>query len=74
VGEILGPYLRDYLQRDHRFQDGLGISVTSSGRCISFAASTTSGANGPTLLPKKRLPFVTFGVAFEQELDLDARD
>jgi len=52
----LGPYLQDYLQRDGRFQDGLGIFVHSLASSISIQASTTSSAKGPT----QKVPFATF--------------
>jgi len=49
VGDIVGtfgPYLRDYLQRDRRVRDGLGIFVNSYGQCVSIQASTPSNVEG----------------------------
>jgi len=49
VGDIMGtfgPYLRDYLQRDRRVRDGLGIFVNSYGQCVSIQASTPRSVKG----------------------------
>ena len=63
VSGILGPYLRDCIQRDGRFRDGLGICVRSSYRFISVEVATASGIAGPTLSPRCRSPFLVFEVS-----------
>ena len=67
IYEILGPYLRDCIQRDGRFRDGLGIYVESSGRFISVEAATTSGVAGPSLSPRHRLPFLVFEASLAED-------
>ena len=60
----LGPYLQDYLQRNGRFRDGLGIFVYSRGRCVSIQASIPSDARSPT----EKAKFATFTTVFEENL------
>jgi len=68
--ETLGPYLRDYLRRDRRVQDGLGISVNSLGHCVSIQASTISDASGPTW----GVAFATFTAILRDTLPLQTVD
>jgi len=74
ISGILGPYLRDRIQRDSQFQDGLGISARPSHRSISTKAAVTSGANGPTPLPTHRPPFSVFEVILNEYLNPEALD
>ena len=66
----IGPYLRDYLQRDGRFRDGLGVFVRSLTSSISIQASTISSAKGPT----QKVPFATFIVILREKLSSPAID
>ncbi|KAF9644525.1 hypothetical protein BDM02DRAFT_3190531 [Thelephora ganbajun] len=60
ISGILGPCLRDYIRRDHRFQNALGILAGSSPYSISVDAIIITGANGPTLSLTRRPPSLTF--------------
>ena len=74
VSDILGPYLGNFLQRDGRFRDGLGISVAPFCDSVSIKISTVGGADAPALRPGERLPFATFTATLKQELPPDAQD
>ena len=67
VSEILGSYLRDCIQRDSRFRDGLDIRVTSASPAIFVQAAMASGVADPTLSPGYRPPFLTFGVSLAED-------
>ena len=54
--ETFGPYLRDYIQRDGKFRDGLGIFAHSLPHSVSVQASTISSGKGPT----QKVTFATF--------------
>jgi len=56
----LGPYLQDYLQRDGRFRDGLGIVVYPLTYSISVQVSAISSTKGPT----QKATFATVIAAF----------
>jgi hypothetical protein len=56
VSEILGPYVREFLRRDERSRDKLGIVVDSDEIFLSVKVSTISAANGPT----QGVTFATF--------------
>jgi len=60
VSGTLGPYVRDYIRRDGRFRDGLGILVNSIGDSISIQASTISNVEGPI----EGVTFATFTAMF----------
>ena len=70
----IGAYLRDYLRRDGRFQDGLGIFITFFQESILIEANTASGNDSPSLSSTERVLFVMFMAAFEQSLPLDMRN
>ena len=54
VGEIVGPYIRDYLGRDPRFGDRLGISLSRTSGGISLRVSVIGvGYHGPDKLPQQ---------------------
>ena len=55
--------LRDCIQRDGRFLDGLGIYVESSHRFISVEADTASVVACLTLSLRRILPFLVFEVS-----------
>jgi len=73
VGEItgtFGPYLRDYLRRDRRVQDGVGIFVSSYGQWVSIQASTPSSVKGRI----RRAAFATFSAMLQENLPPPAGD
>lgn len=73
VGDIMGtfgPYLRDYLRRDGRVRDGLGIFVNSYGQCVSIQASTPSSVKGRI----RRVVFATFTAMLWENLAPPAGD
>ena len=75
VLEIMGPYIRDYLQRDPRFRDRLGIFVSSASNCISFHASVVGvGYHGPNRLPQHGPPYGRFKAILPQQIPRNARE
>ena len=74
VLEVIGPYIRDYLRRDHRFRDRLGMIVSSIIRCISFHASVVGiGFHGQNRLPQHGPPNGSFKIVFSQPINHRAR-
>ena len=68
ISQIIGPYLRDHLQRRDRPQNGLDLSI-SSGYCneyheyrIGFQAGDAGGINPSALVWTWREAFVTINV------------
>jgi hypothetical protein len=73
VLEVIGPYIRDYLRRDARFRDRLGMYVSCTSRSIAFRTSVVGvGYNGPTQLPKHDPPCGRFRAMFSQWITYDA--
>jgi hypothetical protein len=70
ISEILGPYVRDYLRRDERSRDQLGIVVSSGDDSISVEASTISTSEGST----RRVTFAAFTVMFRECLPPPVED
>jgi hypothetical protein len=69
VLEVIGPYIRDYLRRDARFRDRLGMFVSSAARRISFHASVVGiGYNGPNRLPEYGPPYGRFEAMLSQRI------
>ena len=71
VGNImgtLGSYVQDYIQRDGRFRDGLGIHVTSLNGFVSIQASTISSVTGPV----QKVKFATFTAIHREDLSVSA--
>ena len=68
LSELLGPYLRDRVQRDGRFQDRLGIQVSCSSGSISFSVNAFGESNIPTALPKHGYPSMLFSAVFSDNL------
>jgi len=61
--EVIGPHIRDYLQRDPRFRDRLRMVILSTIRCISFHVSAVGvGCHDPNRLPQHGLPNASFTV------------
>ena len=59
----LGPCLRDHIQRDGRFRDGLGVFVESSCGSITIEASTVKDVELP-----QSLKFATFTAFMREDL------
>jgi hypothetical protein len=76
VLEVIGPYIRGYLQRDARFRDGLGMFVSATFNSVLFDADTVGGVGytGPKRLPKRGPPCGRFGVYFSQPSTYDAAE
>jgi hypothetical protein len=68
--EILGPYVRDYLQRDKRSRDQLGVGIDSSGNSVSIRANTINTLKCPT----QREIFATFTAELSEQLPPPAMD
>ena len=61
--EVVGPYIHDYLQRDGRFRDRLGVLASSdSGRILFEASVIEVGYRGPDRLPQHSPPYARFWV------------
>jgi len=74
VLEVMGPYIRDYLRRDSRFRDRLGIVVSSTLNCISFHATVVGvGCHAPNRLLQHGAPNGRFNVALSQPISHRAR-
>ena len=70
VEEIMGtfgPYVRDYLRRDRRVQDGLGIFFNPPGNFISIRASDGGG-------PTWGVPFAMFTAVDNEKVPPQAMD
>ncbi|KAF9648778.1 hypothetical protein BDM02DRAFT_3128861 [Thelephora ganbajun] len=74
ISGILGPCLQDYIRRDHRFQNALGILASSSPYSISVDGIIITDANGPTLSLTRRPPSLTFGAMPKDQLTPEALD
>jgi hypothetical protein len=75
VLEVIRPYIRDYLRRDARFRDRLGMCVSSTPHSISFHASVVGvGHNGPNRPSERGPPYRKFTVAFSQPSTHDAAE
>jgi hypothetical protein len=73
--EIIAPYIRDYLLRDPRFKDRLGIFVSRTGGCVSLRASVIGvGYHGPDRLPQQGPPYATFSVTLPGYTQLDEKE
>jgi hypothetical protein len=56
VKDVIAPHIQDYLLRDPRFEDRLGISIEASHSCILLEASVIGvGYHGPDRLPRQGL-------------------
>ena len=65
--KLVGPYLRDHLQRDPRFGDGLGISLRSTPNYISICVAVVGiGYHGPEQLPQRDPPRARFRLFLNQ--------
>jgi hypothetical protein len=68
VSRTFGPYLRDCLLRDGRFQNQLDISVELSFDFAFINASVAGDTNGLTLSPMGGSPFLTFALWLRDDL------
>jgi len=59
VSQIVGPYLRDYLRRRDKSQNGLGLSVSQAERGIILHAGDTGGIGPSNPVWKHMVPFVS---------------
>ena len=56
ISQTLAPYMRDYFQRDPRFQDGLGVSSSSSSNgSISIMVGVVRVQTTPLVLESPRV-------------------
>jgi hypothetical protein len=64
VDNTILPYIRDYIRRDPRFVDRLGIFLSLDNDRLSLHASVIGvGHCGPNRLPQQGPPFVAFSAA-----------
>jgi hypothetical protein len=74
VIEVIGPYIRDYLRRDARFRNRLGVSISSVPYRIVFHASVVGvGYRGPNRLPQNCSPYGNFEASLSQPVPRDVR-
>ena len=67
--EVVGPYIRDYLRRDGRFRDRLGMLVSSTPNRISFCANVVGvWYHGSNRLPQHGPPYGRFRVMLSQSI------
>jgi len=63
VREVVTPHIRDYLRRDPRFKDRLGVVISRYGNRLLLRASVIGvGYHGPDRLPQQGPPFVTLSM------------
>lgn len=74
VSGILGPYLRDRIQRNGRCKGGLGFVASLCPCLISTKVAMISGANGPTLSSVPRPPFLVSRSILNEDLTPEALD
>ena len=61
IGQVAGPYLRDYLQRDPRFRDKFGVSLKPGHGYNSICVDVFGvGDHGPRQLPRQDPPRASF--------------
>jgi len=68
VLEVIGPYIRDYLRRDPRFKDRLGMFVSSTPSHIAFKSSIGVGHDGLNQQPRRGTIYGKFLVLFSQPI------
>ena len=72
--EVMGPYIRDYLRRDPRFRDRLGMFLRSHAYCILVGASVVGvGHRGPDRLPQDGPPYGRFEARLSRIISRNAR-
>ena len=59
IAHIVGPYIRDYLQRRDRSQGGLGLSVIRVGHYTTFRVANMGGIDLSTRVWDRVPPFVS---------------
>ena len=70
----IGPYIRDYLRRDARFRDSLGMFISSTSLCVFFyACAVKAGHHGPNRLSQHGPPYGKFRAELSQPIHYDAR-
>ena len=72
--EVMGPYIRDYLRRDPRFRDRLGMLLRSHAYCILVCASVVGvGNRDPDRLLQDGPPYGKFEARLSRIISRDAR-
>ena len=73
VSGTIIPWIRDYLGRDARFRDRLGIFATYSSRSITLHVSVVEvvECHCPNQLPQHGPPYGTFTAMLSQQIPLD---
>ena len=74
ISELLEPYLRDRIRRDDRFQDRLGIYISSMSNFISFGVGIIDEFNTSIMVPGYRHPSVSFTALFRDVLPRGAEE
>ena len=75
VREAVGPYIRDYLHRDPRFKDRLGLFLSSTTDCISLEVDVISdGYRDSNRLPQHDPPYTKFTATLSEDASPDVRD
>ena len=61
--EAIGPYFRNYLRRDPRFKERLGVFISTTPNSFSFRACTAGvGHHGLDRMPSQGTPDVVFRI------------
>jgi len=68
VLEVIGPYIRDYLRRDPRFRDRLGLFVSSTPSYIKFRSNVGVQHDGSNRRPRYGPIYGSFLVSFSQPI------
>lgn len=75
ISRIIGPWIRDYLRRDVRFRDKLGIFTTCSSQSISLHASVIGAeCHGPDQLPQHGPPYGKFTMELFPQIHIRVRE
>jgi hypothetical protein len=68
ISGTVGPYMRDHILRDGRFEDRLGILVSASCCSISIDATIVGDADGPAISPTDRTPTLMLYLTLEEDI------
>jgi len=74
LSQVLRPYLGDYLQRNHRLQNRLGIDARSTRNYLSIRADTIGEPYLWTPFQRVSLPSVTFKAVLDGVTPADVLD
>jgi len=70
--ENIWPYIRDYLRRDSRFKDRLGVFIRSSANWFSLEVGV--GHHGPGKMQPRNPPLVVFEVQISEGLSVEEQE